>query len=102
VRFAAEDLREPIIKDNLLDDDILREHMEKNRVGHWFQAAIRVGKALAEQDKRQQGLRLDPAMLASQIMDAGALEAEMPVSEDMFDGGDEESAQEQDVVMQGS
>lgn len=44
VRFGSEDLREPIIKDNLLDDDILREHLEKNRLNEWFNAAYMAAK----------------------------------------------------------
>jgi nuclear pore complex protein Nup133 len=54
VRFSSEDIREPIIKDNLLDDDILREHFEKNRLDEWFIAACRTGKKAYEAEKRQQ------------------------------------------------
>lgn len=44
VRFPLEDLREPIIKDNLLDDEILQDNLEKNRLDQWFKAACRAGK----------------------------------------------------------
>jgi nuclear pore complex protein Nup133 len=52
VRFSSEDIREPIIKDNLLDDDILNEHMEKNRFEEWFMAACRTGKKAYDVYKR--------------------------------------------------
>jgi nuclear pore complex protein Nup133 len=54
VRFGSEDLREPIIRDNLLDDDILREHMEKNRLEEWFVAACKAGKKAFEAQSVQQ------------------------------------------------
>jgi nuclear pore complex protein Nup133 len=99
VRFAAEDVREPIIKDNLLDDDILRMHMEKNRMGPWFQAAMRAGKLLFDKNMHQQG---KPQSAAPQTMANGAppeMKADMPAGEEMFDGDDESAPQ--DVEMQG-
>ncbi|KAH9881320.1 hypothetical protein IAQ61_000043 [Plenodomus lingam] len=44
VRFANEDIRNPIIKDNLLDDDLMREHLDKHRLAQWFTAACRAGQ----------------------------------------------------------
>ncbi|KAH5256473.1 hypothetical protein HBI71_129900 [Parastagonospora nodorum] len=44
VRFSSEDIRDPIIKDNLLDDDVLKEHIEQNRLDEWFVAACEAGK----------------------------------------------------------
>jgi nuclear pore complex protein Nup133 len=52
VRFPLEDLREPIIKDNLLDDEILQENLEKNRLDEWFKAACRAGKNAYMAEKR--------------------------------------------------
>jgi nuclear pore complex protein Nup133 len=101
VRFAKEDLREPIIKDNLLDDDILREHMDKNRLGEWFQAGMRAGKMMHEQERQQQG-QPQSAVSAAHILTNGVppeMEAEMPAGEETFDG-DDEGAQNQDVEMQ--
>jgi nuclear pore complex protein Nup133 len=54
VRFASEDLREPIIKDNVLDDDVLRELLEKNRLEEWFAAANRAGYRAYQAEKQQQ------------------------------------------------
>lgn len=54
VRFGSEDLREPIIRDNLLDDDILREHMEKHRLEEWFVEACKAGKKAFEARRGQQ------------------------------------------------
>lgn len=52
VRFPLEDIREPIIKDNLLDDEILQENLEKNRLDQWFKAACRAGKSAYMKEKR--------------------------------------------------
>ncbi|KAI8933985.1 hypothetical protein NX059_008757 [Plenodomus lindquistii] len=51
VRFANEDIRNPIIKDNLLDDDILREHLQKRRLAEWFTAACRAGKQTFDENQ---------------------------------------------------
>lgn len=54
VRFASEDIREPIIKDNLLDDDVLRELIAKHRLEEWYKAALNAGtKAYKEEKERQ-------------------------------------------------
>lgn len=46
VRFGSEDLREPIIRDNILDDDVLREHIEKHRLADWFNRVLQAGSTL--------------------------------------------------------
>lgn len=53
VRFPLEDLREPIIKDNLLDDEILQENLDKNRLDQWFKAACRAGKNAYMRERRR-------------------------------------------------
>ena len=53
MRFPLEDLREPIIKDNLLDDEILQENIDKNRLDQWFKAACRAGKNAYMREKRR-------------------------------------------------
>jgi nuclear pore complex protein Nup133 len=106
VRFASEDLREPIIKDNLLDDDMLREHLQKNRLAEWFAAAWKAGKMLFELESGQQG-QLQIASAAPHMASNGAApetEVEMvqePAGSDTFDG-DDESGQGQDIEMQDS
>ncbi|KAF1928622.1 uncharacterized protein M421DRAFT_420507 [Didymella exigua CBS 183.55] len=74
VRFPDEEIRGPIIQDNLLDDEILQENLEKNRLDQWFKAACRAGKA---------------AYLKEKSGDANA-QAEF--------GGDEEVAPETEVL----
>lgn len=56
VRFASEDLREPIIKDNLLDDEVLQELLEKHKLDEWFKRALKAGNRayLAEKQQQQQ------------------------------------------------
>ncbi|RMZ69271.1 nuclear pore complex subunit [Pyrenophora seminiperda CCB06] len=102
VRFAAEDLREPIIKDNLLDDDTLREYLDKNRLADWFKAAYKLAKAMSEPANSQNGSADTPTVgngVAPET--AAAAEAELDqesAGSETFDG-DDESAQDHDVEM---
>jgi nuclear pore complex protein Nup133 len=75
VRFSAEDLRVPIIKDNVFDDDILHEHLEKHRFGEWFAAACRAGKKSFEDEARALGL-LPPAPALPDLAMNGVLPEE--------------------------
>ena len=108
VRFGSEDLREPIIKDNLLDDDILREHIDKNRLDEWFTAACRAGKKAYEASLRQEKQQHAPATAAAegsapQVNGGNEAEAEMvpeAAGSDTFEGDVESIAdQDQDVEM---
>ncbi|KAF1921902.1 Non-repetitive/WGA-negative nucleoporin C-terminal-domain-containing protein [Ampelomyces quisqualis] len=58
VRFASEDLREPIIKDNLLDDDVLREQIAKHRLEDWYKSAQKVGAKACKAEKERQARQL--------------------------------------------
>ncbi|KAH7094703.1 Non-repetitive/WGA-negative nucleoporin C-terminal-domain-containing protein [Paraphoma chrysanthemicola] len=119
VRFSSEDLREPIIKDNLLDDDILREHFEKHRFPEWFKAAVTAGKIAYFAEKRQQLQAVQQQPLADEQTrantqtESGAAGAagtggeELEVVEvagsDTFEGDTESVAdQDADVEMQDS
>lgn len=51
MRFPDEEIRGPIIQDNLLDDEILQENLDKNRLDEWFKAACRAGKAAYLREK---------------------------------------------------
>lgn len=53
MRFPNEEVRGPIIQDNLLDDEILQENLEKNRLDQWFKAACRAGKAAYVREKSE-------------------------------------------------
>lgn len=46
-------MRGPIIQDNLLDDKMLQENFEKNRLDQWFKAACRAGKAAYLREKSE-------------------------------------------------
>ncbi|KAI1510749.1 Non-repetitive/WGA-negative nucleoporin C-terminal [Pyrenophora tritici-repentis] len=104
VRFAAEDLREPIIKDNLLDDDTLREHLDKNRLVHWFSAAYQAAKlVMSEQGKSQNGPAGAP-MMGNGVAPETRTEAEADLDReaagsDTFDGDDESALDHDDVEM---
>ncbi|KAE8822296.1 hypothetical protein PTNB73_09494 [Pyrenophora teres f. teres] len=103
VRFAAEDLREPIIKDNVLDDDTLHEHLDKNRLGDWFMAAYQAARMMmSEQGKSQNGPAGTPIM-GNGVAPETTTEAEAEVNQEAagsatFDG-DDEKAQDHDVEM---
>ncbi len=112
VRFGSEDLREPIIKDNLLDDDILREHLEKHRLEEWFVAASRAGKqayaaSIGEGPQQQAPHDTDDEDLPQTptgIAPTTEVEPEIipePAGSDTFEG-DVESIADQDVEMQDS
>jgi nuclear pore complex protein Nup133 len=109
VRFPLEDLREPIIKDNLLDDDILQEHIRNNRLEQWFEAALRAGKkdfvTEQRQARRSSAPQIKQESAVSQINGASEAEAvlEAPAS-NTFEGDIERVADqdEKDVEMQDS
>jgi nuclear pore complex protein Nup133 len=87
VRFASEDLREPIIKDNLLDDEVLQEQLEKNKLDEWFKRALKAGKRAYDAEKAQQEV-------------AGDAEGEsLEIGDDVAEGETGEAA---DVAMEGS
>ncbi|KAH7360023.1 Non-repetitive/WGA-negative nucleoporin C-terminal-domain-containing protein [Pyrenochaeta sp. MPI-SDFR-AT-0127] len=108
VRFGSEDLREPIIKDNLLDDDILREHIKNHRLEDWFSAACRAGKKSYEASTRQEKQHADSSgpHLNGDIEAAAEVEVEMePPGSDTFEGDVESVAdaeQDRDIEMQES
>ena len=97
VRFPTEDLREPIIKDNLLDDELLQENLEKNRLDEWFKTACRAGKSAFMKEKT--GERRGSSAQAESGEEDVVPEAEASVVEgDAADGVN----QKQDVEMQES
>ncbi|KAF2833721.1 hypothetical protein CC86DRAFT_311751 [Ophiobolus disseminans] len=65
-RFASEDLREPIIKDNQLDGDLLREHLDKHRLGSWFLAAQRAARKAIEEMRQEEQEAYQQYLLAQQ------------------------------------
>lgn len=104
IRFPSEDLRKPIMRDNTLDEAILKEYVEKHRLDDWFQAACRAGKRAYEASKHEG--QPQPVMVVVESDDSASLpgneppsaEAEPPASE-TFEGDDEA---DQDVEMQDS
>lgn len=92
MRFPDEEIRGPIIQDNLLDDEILQENLEKNRLDEWFKAACRAGKAAYLREKSG-----DANAQAESGDEDGAPGAEASAAEgDTVNGVD----QAQDVEMQ--
>ncbi|KAF2002680.1 hypothetical protein P154DRAFT_134570 [Amniculicola lignicola CBS 123094] len=52
-RFGSEDLRRPIIADNLTDDEVFRKYITKHRLDAWIHAAVDAAKLRHEQDKEE-------------------------------------------------
>ncbi|KAF2178114.1 hypothetical protein K469DRAFT_804028 [Zopfia rhizophila CBS 207.26] len=99
-RFKSEDLRNPIISDNLADDEILQTFVEKHRLDEWFDTTAKIAKEYAEPVEQQDG----DQMFGS--TDSNSDEGEAPPSEatstdapEAFDGDDEQSV-DQDVEME--
>lgn len=97
MRFPTEDIREPIIKDNLLDDGILQENLDKNRLDQWFKAACRAGKNAYMAEKN--GLRRGSSVQAESGEDEVVPDAEPSAIEGVA-GNDAD--QDRDVEMQES
>ncbi len=88
-----EDLREPIIKDNLLDDEILQGNLDKNRLDQWFKAACRAGKNAYLREKNDMW-RSSSAGAESGVEELDA-EASIAESDAVV-----ETSQDQDLKMQ--
>jgi len=89
IRFAPEDIRNPIIADNLADDTILKTNMDKYRLEGWFQAACKAGKIAYEQEKNPDYVQAlaatddnsasgDPSEPASAVINAAVQGVEEP------------------------
>ncbi|KAH7125414.1 Non-repetitive/WGA-negative nucleoporin C-terminal-domain-containing protein [Dendryphion nanum] len=85
VRFGSEDLRRPIIHDNVMDDDVLKANVEKHNLNEWF-----VNACTAAQDAHN--AMYNPAALE---------EPELAVADVEYDEGEEVDADvEQSVEVQ--
>ncbi|KAF2737343.1 hypothetical protein EJ04DRAFT_521319 [Polyplosphaeria fusca] len=103
VRFGSEDLRKPIISDNLADDETLREFAERYRLGEWFEAAMALAKRQVAAAKTEEQARVQQEMeIAIDYDELGGLEEDFLVSEieaaasEAFEGDDEQSVADQD------
>ncbi|KAF2279695.1 uncharacterized protein EI97DRAFT_464898 [Westerdykella ornata] len=52
-RFASEDLRSPIIVDNLADDEVLQANIENHRLREWFPAVVKAAERLYELEQSE-------------------------------------------------
>ncbi|ORY03958.1 Non-repetitive/WGA-negative nucleoporin C-terminal-domain-containing protein [Clohesyomyces aquaticus] len=108
IRFGSEDLRSPIINDNLADDEILQANIEKHGLVRWFDQAAVAAREFLEVEKERIAATTgvaavqaaaggnDDDMYDSESESASA-NAEASAS-DVFEGDDEQSGQ--DVEMQ--
>ncbi|KAF2142573.1 uncharacterized protein K452DRAFT_270331 [Aplosporella prunicola CBS 121167] len=105
-RFPSEDLRDPIIKDNIKDDDALQVYISHQRVGHWFVQVRELAKQRVQEEA--EGTRQARAELAQQqqaqgeelhhprrelngIIEEEDSDAVMQASVGGFEGDDEQS-----------
>jgi nuclear pore complex protein Nup133 len=106
-RFGSEDLRKPIVNDNLADDEILREHAEKHRLDQWFEATAKAVKLQHMQEKSEaRDQQREVIVLDSE--DSGSAQDRLAASEvndnleaaasEAFEGDDEQSVADQEDV----
>ncbi|KAF2794749.1 hypothetical protein K505DRAFT_374439 [Melanomma pulvis-pyrius CBS 109.77] len=108
IRFPSEDIRNPIISDNVADDTILQTHLDKHRLEGWFLAACRAGKRAFEEEKNPdhnaQVLVIDSDSSASAEGDEPRLDTANAgaTASGALQGNDQQSVvgQVQDVEMQ--
>lgn len=99
MRFPEDDLRKPIIQDNLSDESILEELVEKSRLEEWFDRTVAAGTSMVhaeyqngeEEAAGQEASGHEPTAEGVEAVD-GALAA----------AGQDDSGMDQDVEMQGS
>lgn len=96
LRFPEEDLRKPIIQDNLSDESILQELLEKHRLEDWFERTVKAGTSLAQAERHG-------------AIEQDATEEQQPAEQHLepaagtVDAGAERHREvDQDVEMQGS
>ncbi|KAJ4294443.1 hypothetical protein N0V90_008133 [Kalmusia sp. IMI 367209] len=105
-RFASEDLRQPIIRENLVDEAMVKDLADNHRLEDWLEAACKAGSLLhrseQERDARDEG---NDAMVG----DVGVLLADAePIADSVepgvgeaFKDGDDQGLVDDDVEMQG-
>jgi nuclear pore complex protein Nup133 len=117
IRFASEDLRQPIMRDNALDEAIFKKHVEKHRLEQWLKATVVAVRQSNENERNERQAALqqvadvgeDEAVAVQQVEETveesvEAVEGIEVISEENFLGDDEESVAEgdDDVEMQDS
>lgn len=106
-RFPSEDLRNPIIQDNIADDELLQDYLTKCRLEHWYKSCKEGSKNSldrhAEEAQRDRELirAVDSVESASGSLQDDGLASETTNTDapDGFDGDDEESV-DVDVEME--
>lgn len=106
-RFPSEDLRNPIIQDNIADDELLQGYLTKCRLEHWYKSCKEGSKnsldRKAEEAQRERELIRAVESIESvsgSLLDDGlASETTNTDAPDGFDGDDEESV-DVDVEME--
>jgi nuclear pore complex protein Nup133 len=52
-RFGSEDLRNPIIADNVADDEVLQENIQKHRLDEWFRKVMQYAMKRVDEEQKQ-------------------------------------------------
>jgi nuclear pore complex protein Nup133 len=106
-RFSSEDLRKPIIKDNVADDVILRDLAEKHRLAPWFDAAMKLAKKEVDLERAEEEARVQAdTEIPAEYDELGGLEGDFLTAEieaaasEAFEGDDEQSVADQDEEME--
>lgn len=102
VRFSEEDLRQPIIQDNVQDEVMVKDVVDNHRLEDWFDAIMAAGVQLAEQERNNRAPILRQGGWEPIVEDANVQMYSQPASERVEPiVGTLEQADE-DVEMQGS
>ncbi|KAF2490724.1 hypothetical protein BU16DRAFT_543033 [Lophium mytilinum] len=104
-RFASEDLRNPIIKDNLYDEDQLQKYLTTCRLDTWFEACITATKEQMQHEVEEEKLlAAQMSVIKTGIEDKGLsekawVEMEARGASEAFEGDDEDSVGNEDTEM---
>lgn len=101
-RFASEDLRQPIIRENLLDEAMIKGLVEKHRLEEWLESACKAGSMLYRAERRRERSADDDSVVEDVKSDAQPIADVEPTNGGKLDEGEAPSAVDQDVEMQGS
>lgn len=103
VRFSEEDLRQPIIRDNVQDELLIQTSIDKDRLEDWFDTAMAAGAQLANKDREEREKKRKIGSWDDVVEDADAQMFRSSTTAEPVDpavGGLEQV--DEDVEMQGS
>ncbi|KAF1975891.1 hypothetical protein BU23DRAFT_55465 [Bimuria novae-zelandiae CBS 107.79] len=102
VRFPEEDLRLPMIQDNLSDEAMVKDLVDNHHLEDWFDAAMLAGSALAQNEHENPAPKPQQARWEPIVEDADVHMYPNPASEHVEPTAGAFEQVDEDVEMQGS